>query len=65
MNRLGTVLTFKEGTTREEAVEALRKIEDVLSLSDFWRERGEDPIEMSVHEYDDYNGTSGPVWYLP
>lgn len=63
MQRLGTVLTFKEGTTREEAVEALRKIEDVLHVSEFWAERGEDPIERSVHEFDDQYG--GPVWYLP
>ena len=65
MNRLGTVLTFKEGTTREEAAEALRKIEDVLHISKFWAERGEDPIDMKIHEFDDYNGTSGPVWYIP
>lgn len=65
MQRFGTVLTFKEGVTREEAAEALRKIEDVLKLSDFWIEQGEDPIEKSVREFDDYGGTSGPVWYLP
>ena len=66
MNRVGTVLTFKEGVTKEEAAEAIRTIENVLELSsDFWRERGEDPIEMKIHEFDDYNGTSGPVWYIP
>jgi len=63
MQRVGTVLTFKEGVTREEAVEALRKIENVLHVSDFWAERGEDPLDMSVHDFDDQYG--GPVWYLP
>ncbi len=63
MQRFGTVLTFKEGVTREEAVEALRKIEDVLKLSDFWKDRGEDPLERNIHDFDDKYG--GPVWYIP
>ena len=63
MKRFGAVVTFKPGTTREEAAEALRKIEDVLNISDFWLDRGEDPIEMLVNDFDDTYG--GPVWYIP
>ena len=59
MQRFGTVLTFKEGVTREEAVEALEKIKDILSLSEYV----EPTLDARVREFDDQYG--GPVWYLP
>jgi len=59
MNRLGTLLVFKEGTTNEEAIEALEKIKDVLS-DDYFVDSDPDSL---IHGFDPEWG--GPVWYIP
>jgi len=66
MKRFGTVLTFKEGTTREEAAEALRKIADVVDLPEPYRyseDTAVDNADRAVTAFDDQYG--GPVWYIP
>jgi hypothetical protein len=56
--RFGAVITFKPGTTREQAEAALRL------LIEGTRFNGQPLIETTgVHEYDDRDG--GPVWYMP
>lgn len=57
MERYGTVLVFKPGTTEEEAKAALEKIKDVVDLRYYAGN------EVPVNSFDDYEG--GPVWYVP
>jgi hypothetical protein len=59
MKRLGTVLVFKEGTSKKQALEALRKIEDLLEVSS----HPMFDLQSKIREFDDNNG--GPVWYIP
>lgn len=73
MKRLGTVLVFKEGVTREEAVDALRQMGDLLEIqhtnfdkstySLLYKNLVASPYVNMVKEYDDEYGD--PVWYIP
>lgn len=47
----GAVVTFKEGTTEEEAKAALEKIADLLDY----------PAQVNSYDPD----WGGPVWYVP
>lgn len=49
--KVGTVLTFKNGVTEEEAAIALEKLYDILDY------------EPRIHSFDPKWG--GPVWYVP
>ncbi len=60
MKRFGTVLVFRQGVLKKQALDALRRLNDVL----------EDPIEGHdeaefkwIRTFDDRDG--GPVWYVP
>ena len=53
VNRAGATLVFKKGVTEKQAIEALRKIPDVLDPK---------PEEL-VESFDDRFG--GPVFYIP
>jgi len=55
--RVGTVLVFKEGMTKEQAERLLTKIRDVID--DEYYVSG----MPTVHEFDSKWG--GPVWYIP
>jgi hypothetical protein len=77
MNRLGTVIKFKPGTTKAQAVEALMKIRGVVDFpkeSIRWPDvdgpitmdmmiREPFKLEDALHEYDDEWGH--PTWYIP
>ena len=68
-HRLGIVLKFKPGVTKEQAAEALKKVADVAELPT----HSTDPkttrwvpirsLMDVIEEYDDTYG--GPVWYTP
>lgn len=64
MKRLGTVLVFKEGTTKAEAQKALRKLEEMglIEITHF-EFAGRKQTSPSINEFDDEWG--GPVWYIP
>lgn len=57
MTRLGTVLVFKDGTTEEEAAQALESIRRLLDVPK------DHPMNYGIHEFDPTWG--GPVWYIP
>jgi len=67
MDRIGTVFTFKEEVTEDEAREALAKIVDVIEGTVFIGatvpgcRRVEDV--PPIYSYNDDWG--GPVWYIP
>jgi hypothetical protein len=50
-DRLGTVLVFNEGVTREQAREALKRLSDVLGYT------------PRLNDFESRWG--GPVWYIP
>ena len=60
MIRHGAVLVFKKGTSKEEAVEAIKKILPLLDLEYFIKS---DPEDL-VREYES-DHCPGPAWYLP
>lgn len=53
MKRFGTVVTFKPGVTKEEAVNAIKKLAEAGVVVEW----------PTVREFDDKYG--GPVWYIP
>lgn len=61
MQRVGSVIVFKEGVNRQEAAEALLKIKDVIELP----QDGNSLLSAldCIHKFDDEYG--GPVWYIP
>jgi hypothetical protein len=76
--RLGTVLVFKEGVSKEEAAQHLARIAEVLdlpkSVTDYVpigppggrRVKGVQrafKVPDIINEFDDEYG--GPVWYIP
>ena len=68
MNRIGALLIFHPDVTDEEATAALEKIKDVLDLPSMtydWDKKKEKPFEMSsqIQEFDDEWGH--PAWYIP
>lgn len=77
MKRFGTVIRFKEGVTREEAVEALYAISHLIeiphsrqtTIQEGANLRGlvapslDDLVGDIIREYDDNEG--GPIWYIP
>ncbi len=69
MKRIGTVLVFKKGATKEEVTNALLMIESVLDQDTLGSKSDDGPAELKVrikdriHEFDD--GYGGPVWYIP
>ena len=77
MKRIGTLLVFKPDVTKEQAVQALEKIKDLLDLPEekIDYKRGRDhrtPCKRTVrpfktadalNEYDDEYG--GPTFYIP
>lgn len=61
MQRVGSVIVFKEGVNRQEAAEALLKIKDLIEMpkdNNSFRAALE-----TVRTFDDEYG--GPVWYIP
>jgi hypothetical protein len=54
MKKLGTVLVFKAGTSKEEALKALQSIAAVLDSA---------PSIEQLHKFD--ASFEGPVWYIP
>lgn len=75
MKRFGTVLTFKEGVTLDEAAEALMALQDVVDLTgmvdDVMTDASGDSMTIRraktlgdfINTFDDDFG--GPVWYCP
>jgi hypothetical protein len=70
MKRLGTVLVFADGVTKEQAEAALAGLQiRGLLAPDYFVERDEDsgkyvPVAVPpVHEFEGEYG--GPVWYVP
>lgn len=59
MNRLGAVIIFKPGMTRDQAQRALRTLEaDGVIDGEAWVAK-----RTPVESFDDRVG--GPVWYVP
>lgn len=58
MKRLGTILVFKPGVTKEKVAAMLIELADA-GLIDVTLTK----LPLRVHEFDDKDG--GPVWYLP
>ncbi len=58
--RLGSVIVFKEGVTREEAAKALMAIGEVLDLNN--RNSFAECLNKVRSFNEDYGG---PVWYIP
>lgn len=68
MTQLGTVLVFKQGVSKAEAVEALKKIQSVLADDYHGRYDAKAGKFVSsalppVNEFNPEHG--GPVWYVP
>ena len=57
--RYGAVIVFREGITQEEAERELDRIRG--SLDEGYHLSGRTPVK----EYEDHNGSCGPVWYIP
>lgn len=78
MKRLGALIKFKPGVTKEKAAMALKAIQAVLDVPETTtryvpagtgtgRSMRSETVpfksEHLVHEYEDEHG--GPVWYIP
>ena len=66
MKRLGTVLVFKPGVTKDRARQALLQVRDVVEGGEKWSGFLNEPDQARrpwVEEYDDRDGH--PVWYVP
>lgn len=68
MIRYGTVLVFREGVTKEQAAEALLRLQNVVDFGgtvwnpEYGNPRYKTPFDF-IEEFDDKQG--GPVWYIP
>lgn len=66
--RIGTVIKFHSGVTRDEAIAALKSIKHLLDVPatvyDYKTKTNRQLLGKDmIHEYDDEYG--GPVWYIP
>jgi len=76
VTQVGSVVVFKPGVSREQALESLRKLTDVIDLN--YYVNAVDPVTQKprpaavrkemlqkalVNEFDPAYG--GPVWYVP
>jgi len=65
--RYGTVIVLRDGLTKAEAEEFMRRVREMpeVEINDFGSSFHDRTIlSPSVQEYDDKWG-SGPVWYIP
>jgi hypothetical protein len=73
--RLGSVIVFKKGVTKEQAAKALASLAEVVEFPErsfTYPSVGPKKVKLvevpfthehAVHEYDEEYG--GPVWYIP
>lgn len=70
--RLGTVIVFKKGVTKAQALAALSALNDVVEPGrwiDYPEKNGRPnystpiPVTYRIEEFDE--DTGGPVWYVP
>lgn len=78
MKRLGVVLIFKKGAQKEDILHRLaqlaKPVRGLMAVAADGRSTtardipavlDEDEVPQDLHEFDDHDGTWGPVWYIP